>query len=329
MTVGRVECPKCGRPCAARSPRCLGCGASLNSTPGQPPAQTKPSAGSGTSLLQLIVGLLIVAAGSAYAWRAGWLLPNEAATIAHPTIAPVRAPMNANPSVASSQPASGMPAADNSSRAQPAPPRALPALPSHPGWESNASGLDSALSEQKSSHCPVLVYFWASWCPHCKKFDSSILPDPGIDQALSTAIKVRIEPDAGDAEKALAKQYGVTGYPTLLLLTHDGAAPVRLSSGLRPPDDSPDPTVLSGEFKERVAFDWATDAHNDVAAGRLDDAIDVSDRLIAFDPTYQNGYGYEVRADAFKQKGDVPSALRDYQAACAAGCPQCCTSGGP
>ena len=60
---------------------------------------------------------------------------------------------------------------------------------------------------------PVLVDFWAEWCPPCRVLGPTIdaLADEYVDRAKISKVDV-------DANKDLAKQYAVRSIPTVLLV---------------------------------------------------------------------------------------------------------------
>jgi len=96
-------------------------------------------------------------------------------------------------------------------------------------WYEDADGYGKALRQQHSAHVPVLVYFRVDWCPHCRALDE-LLDEHEVRTRTNQVIKVRINPEHGEREKALFKeQYGASGYPAVFLLGEGGAS-TRLSN---------------------------------------------------------------------------------------------------
>ena len=67
-------------------------------------------------------------------------------------------------------------------------------------------------AEVLSSPLPVLVDFWASWCGPCKMIAPIVSELAGEFKGKAKVGKVNV-----DAEPDLARQYGITAIPTLLI----------------------------------------------------------------------------------------------------------------
>jgi protein disulfide-isomerase len=120
------------------------------------------------------------------------------------------------------------PALRPSKEDRPAPPVAAGRTREGPG----STALAGALSQAQSENKLVLLDFTGSdWCPWCIKFDHDILSTDQFARytdAKLVLVKVdflRHTPQSDDlkrANAALAKQFGVHGYPTYVLLNADG-----------------------------------------------------------------------------------------------------------
>lgn len=95
------------------------------------------------------------------------------------------------------------------------------------------ASLATALATAKQDGKHVVVDFFTTWCPPCKKLDRETWPAPAVTQWLDRhAILVKL-----DAEKhrELAARFRVEAYPTIVLLAPDGAE-VERWVGFRGPD---------------------------------------------------------------------------------------------
>ena len=92
------------------------------------------------------------------------------------------------------------------------------AAPPEDVWLFDAFGYARAVELQRQFKVPLVVYFYADWCPYCRTLDSQYLPSRPVQQYLSRVVKVRINPEHGPAERELAARFGVTGYPGFFVL---------------------------------------------------------------------------------------------------------------
>ena len=83
--------------------------------------------------------------------------------------------------------------------------------------------------EVLKSETPVLVDFWAEWCPPCKMIE------PSVDElAEKYAGKLRIGKMDVDAQPQIQEQFGIQGIPTLILFKN--GQPVQEIVGFRSKD---------------------------------------------------------------------------------------------
>ena len=97
------------------------------------------------------------------------------------------------------------------------------------GWLYRADGYTRAVELQKELNVPLVVYFYVDWCPYCKTLDNQYLQSAPVQDYLRGVVKVRINAEQGFAERALAKRFGVTGYPSFFVVLIPAARPVMVS----------------------------------------------------------------------------------------------------
>jgi thioredoxin-related protein len=86
-------------------------------------------------------------------------------------------------------------------------------------WYQNSRGLEAALQHHKKTGEPVFLYFHASWCPVCAKYDREVFPDREVRQFLAPFVKVKIDEAK---ERKLMEQYKIQGFPTFLVISKAG-----------------------------------------------------------------------------------------------------------
>jgi thiol-disulfide isomerase/thioredoxin len=100
-------------------------------------------------------------------------------------------------------------------------------------WHRGAAGFERAHEQAAATGQPLLVYFYTDWCPYCRELDRELLADARVAEYTRELIKVRINPERGAAERALADRYGITGYPSLFLHPRGLGEPTKIRRQVR------------------------------------------------------------------------------------------------
>lgn len=102
--------------------------------------------------------------------------------------------------------------------------RGGPRTPDFSSWSNGADGYAEALRRGEEQRKPVLVYFYTDWCGYCRQFEQQLLSERDLDEYLDSIVTVRVNPEAGPEEAAVAQRYGVRSFPSLFV--HSGESPV-------------------------------------------------------------------------------------------------------
>jgi thioredoxin-like negative regulator of GroEL len=102
---------------------------------------------------------------------------------------------------------------------------ALLATPAHDGATAPSSAHDgdaeAAFARAKQSGKPVLLDFSTVWCPPCQTLAAEVLHDPADADLLDRFEVVELDADS-PSSFAWKDQYGITGYPTVIIATPEG-----------------------------------------------------------------------------------------------------------
>lgn len=93
---------------------------------------------------------------------------------------------------------------------------------------------DTAAQRARASKKLLMVDFYTDWCHYCKKLDAEVYPDPKVVQFSNLLVAVKL--NAEREGRALAKKYGVTGFPTVLYLDAEGGEWGRMPGFLPAPN---------------------------------------------------------------------------------------------
>ena len=103
-----------------------------------------------------------------------------------------------------------------------------PVVPQTPDF---IKSLAPALVQAKETGKPIMIDFFATWCPPCKMLDAKTYTDAKVQARSKDWIMVRIDVDQ---HKALAREYQIASIPTLVLVQPDGKEAAR-ELGFIPP----------------------------------------------------------------------------------------------
>lgn len=108
-------------------------------------------------------------------------------------------------------------------------------------WAPVASGEDSrwltdfeaAKAQAKAENKPILVNFSGSdWCGYCIALEREVFTKPAFKEYAESDLilvlldfprRTELSPELQAQNEALAKQYGIRGFPTILVLSPEGA----------------------------------------------------------------------------------------------------------
>ncbi|MEO6151534.1 MAG: thioredoxin family protein [Croceibacterium sp.] len=86
-----------------------------------------------------------------------------------------------------------------------------------------------ALAEAKEQGQPVLLYWGAVWCPPCNQMKATLFKDAGFIAETQQFVPVYLDGDTPGAQQ-WGEKFGISGYPTVIVLRPDGTEVTRISS---------------------------------------------------------------------------------------------------
>lgn len=100
---------------------------------------------------------------------------------------------------------------------------ALPARAADPAGSIDWTEYEAALSKAKEQDKKSFIYFYTEWCTYCKKVENDLFKDSDVagylnEHFVSASVNVK-----GNESKRIAKDYGVSGFPTFWFLEEDSS----------------------------------------------------------------------------------------------------------
>ncbi len=83
--------------------------------------------------------------------------------------------------------------------------------------------LQQKILDSKKDHKPVMLEFFATWCPDCKKVDTDVLSSTEVRQDMKAFTRIRVDLSERNPELAtIMKKYNVLGVPTMVFFDKEG-----------------------------------------------------------------------------------------------------------
>lgn len=94
---------------------------------------------------------------------------------------------------------------------------------------------EEAVAKAKAEKKPILVDFFTEWCGWCKRLDKDTLADAAVAAYLKDYVNLKIDAEKGEGP-ALAKNFAVPGFPTLIVVDGSGEEVDRIGGYMKPAD---------------------------------------------------------------------------------------------
>jgi thiol-disulfide isomerase/thioredoxin len=139
--------------------------------------------------------------------------------------------------------------------------------PAGVAFEPGTPPFADVLAKAKAEGKPAFLDFATEWCGWCKRLEADVFSRPEVGKVMRGFVAVHVDAEKGEGP-ALAKRFGVRGFPTLVVVDASGDEVDRIVGYLAAePFTAEARRILSGEgtipaLRKRVA-----DAPDDLAAG--------------------------------------------------------------
>ncbi|MEO8344153.1 MAG: thioredoxin fold domain-containing protein [Betaproteobacteria bacterium] len=171
--------------------------------------------------------------------------------------------------------------------------------------------VDVVFAAAKADHKPVFLYWGAKWCPPCNQIKATVFNRQDFIERSRQFVPVYVDGDGPNAQR-LGSRFKVSGYPTMILFTPEGAEITRL------PGD-----VDADQYMQVLAMgmNGARPIKETLAGALAPDAAKLTPddwRMLSF-------YSWEVDDQQLLAKDAVAPTLQRLASACPADQPESAT----
>jgi len=167
------------------------------------------------------------------------------------------------------------------------------------GWEKGVAGHELAMMDAQDGEKPLILYFYIGSSSWNERMNDEYLSSLEVDRFLEGIPKVHVNPDEGDAEKALAVQYNVEQFPAFLVFVPSfNSKPQRIH-----PFGERDltPEEFLNKIKESIVYHYGNKAAECVENKLYEEALNYLAMSIDYDPNnvypyYATGTIYNMQA---------------------------------
>lgn len=182
--------------------------------------------------------------------------------------------------------------------------------------------LDVARELARDSDSPMIIDFYTDWDRWCKVLDTVTYVDPLVIGMSRDNIFVKIN---AEVDTVLAKEFAISGFPTIVITRPDGEEIDRIW-GYLPPTDFYNQVQLYLQGKETLD-DYLSRLEDEpenpdylsmigekyAGRSRYDEAIEYYEKIVALDSDNEMGYGAKAMASIY----DTQARAGDYRGAIA------------
>jgi len=99
-------------------------------------------------------------------------------------------------------------------------------------WEHDYA---AALAQAKARNQMLVAYLYTDWCTYCKKMEAETFPSDQVKSQAGRYVWLKLNPEKDQDGAKLRQLYGVSGYPTVIVLDANGERLEQIE-GFMPPE---------------------------------------------------------------------------------------------